>query len=106
VRLSALSEAHRTWAEKKIKRHDIPVATSFTFDLNVAATVRLTFTSRIHGREVHDTMAVAAKAGINRVKFGGKIGTRVLPAGHYTVTVEAAAGRTASTETLRFTIVV
>lgn len=128
VVLSAVGQAHKTWAEKKRKRrHKTPIGTSFKFTLNEAATVKLTFTTTLKGRKVkHKCVAqtkrnkrapkcttivtaraltVAGKAGANTVPFTGKIGSRRLKPGRYKVTITATSGTSTSSQTLSFTIV-
>ncbi len=89
-----------------------PVGTTFTFGLNVPATVTLRFMARQPGREVngrcvaptthntHDractravpagTLSMRAHAGHVRLAFDGRISpSRTLPLGSYTVTITA-----------------
>jgi hypothetical protein len=128
VALTAVSQAHKSWAEKKGKRkHKVSIGTSFKFTLNEAATVKFTFTTTLKGRKVkhkcvaqtkHNkhapkctktitagTLTVAGRAGRDTKPFSGKIGRHVLAPGAYKLTITAASGPTHSSKTLRFTIV-
>jgi hypothetical protein len=128
VVLTAVSQAHNSWAEKKRKRkHKTPIGTSFKFTLNEAATVKLTFTTTLKGRNVkhkcvpqtkHNkhkpkctttitagTLTVSGRTGANTVPFAGKVGGRLLKPGSYKVTIVATSGKTTSMKTLSFMIV-
>jgi uncharacterized repeat protein (TIGR01451 family) len=127
-----LAQSHSIWLEKKAhgSRKRIPVDTSFSFKLNEAATVTLSFSERLPGRLVkgrcvaetvknrhthscrrmvkRGVLSFSATGGSNRVAFTGRVPhVGSLPAGAYTLTVAAvnAAGRHAAPVTLTFTIV-
>jgi uncharacterized repeat protein (TIGR01451 family) len=130
--ITHLAQLHSVWLEKKShgSRKRIPVGTSFSFTLSQAATVTLSFSERLPGRSVkgrcvaatpknrhahscrrmvkHGAYSFSANAGSNKVPFTGRVphgGS--LPAGVYTVTVQAvnAAGARSTPVTLTFTIV-
>lgn len=129
-RFSHVGQTHKTWREHGTShRHAPPVGTTFSFTLNTAARVTLTFTQRLPGRKVGHRCAAPSKlnrgqrscirtkvrgsVSFNAVKggtrkaFSGAIPRRGrLPLGSYTVTLTATAkGRHAAPKTLRFTIV-
>jgi hypothetical protein len=134
--LTGVSEAHRRWREAAAKavlartsHHEPPVGTSFAFTLNETATVTLAFTQTAAGRSVSGTCQAAtrhnskdprcqraltrgtltdtATAGRHGLAFQGRVTTRRLPFGDYTVTLTAknAGGQRSRPHTLRFTIV-
>jgi hypothetical protein len=128
VKLTAVGQSHRSWAERKRKRkHKVAIGTSFKFTLNEAATVKLTFTTTLKGRKVSHkcvaqtsknkhkpkcttaravgTMTVSGRAGKNTVAFAGKIGGHELAPGTDNVTITATSGKSTSSKTLSFTIV-
>jgi hypothetical protein len=128
VALTAVGQAHKSWAEKKRKRkHKVSIGTSFKFTLNEVARVKFTFTTTLKGRKVkhkcvvqtkHNkhapkcsktiiagTMTVAGRAGPNTKPFSGKIGRHPLAPGAYKLTITATSGATHSSKTLKFTIV-
>jgi hypothetical protein len=107
-----------------------PIGTTFSFNLNEAATVRFTFTAQSVGRRVGrrcvrptksnshkrrctltlaaGTLSLPAHQGNDKVRFQGRISsTRKLKPGRYTVAITATntAGQKSSTQTLSFTIV-
>jgi len=105
------------------------MGTTFTFGLNAKAVVRFTFVKSILGRRVgpkcravtdanrrHPTcrrsseigvLTTHGRAGRNRVRFDGRLGSRVgLPPGSYTVLITATnAGGRSTPHMLRFAIV-
>jgi hypothetical protein len=106
-----------------------PVGTTFSFALNVPATVTLSFARSITGRRVHGrclaptrrnrhhhrchashnagTVSVAGVAGANEIHFDGSIaGRRRLPKGHYVLTLIASTvtGQSSSPQRIAFTI--
>ena len=136
--LSHVAQSHQTWrrggklatlARAKPKRK-APVGTTFSFTLNTAAAVKLTFTQRADGRNVagrcvartnHNnsrhhcrrTVTVGtlslptAPAGNRRIGFQGRLSShKTLKPGRYSVTITAtnASGHT-SAKALAFTIV-
>jgi hypothetical protein len=107
-----------------------PIGTVFTFNLNEAAAVTLTFTHRVGGRRVRatcvaptakntgkprctrtnvvGTMMLAGHQGADAVSFQGRLSARKkLASGSYTVTILAtdAAGRSSAPRSLSFAIV-
>jgi virginiamycin B lyase len=136
-RLGVIHTSHKTFREgDKLaslaatrRRPKPPVGTRFTFALNTAATVQLTFTHRVSGRDVkrqcvarsnHNkrdhhcertitagTLTFTAHAGTDRITFQGRLASKhELTPGRYTLKVVAAnaTGR-ASTRSTTFTIV-
>jgi hypothetical protein len=132
--ITDLAESARTWREGKAlasfsRRHRLPpVGTTFSFDLNVPATVTLAFTRSASGRRAgrrcvaptsknrggrrcaraipEGGFALAAQAGSGSVRFDGLITKhKKLVPGAYTLTVTAtASGGHAAPRTLDFTI--
>ncbi len=130
--ITHLAQSHAVWLEQKAhgSRKRIPVGTRFSFTLSQAATVSLSFSERLPGRSVkgrcvaataknrhahscrrmvkRGTLSFSAKAGSNKVPFTGRVPHGgPLPAGVYTVTVQAvnAAGARSTPVTLTFTII-
>ncbi len=130
--LARFGQSHRKWRESGAAgTGKSPVGTNFTFALNQAATVRLTFTHALTGRRVDGMCAAETRrnrhrpacrravrigamtrtgqAGLNTLSFNGRLRNgRRLPAGRYTVTViatDAATGASSGSERLTFTIV-
>lgn len=130
--VALLHQSHPKWRESgHARRRQAPIGTKFSFTLNVAASLRLTFTREQTGRRVNGVCAAETRrnrnrpacrrtdttgalvrtghAGINRLTFNGKLGDgRILPPGRYTVTViatDAATGASSSPVRLTFTIV-
>jgi hypothetical protein len=126
--LSDLRESTKSWRERKGKAKKPPVGTSFSFDLNDAASVSFAFDKSSTGRKVGKacvvqtkknkhkprctrsvpvgTLNVPAHAGANTVAFDGMLSTpSKLSPGSYTVAVTAAAsGEQSARQTLSFTI--
>ena len=129
--VAALSQSRRQWRESgHAGKANPPVGTTFSFALNEAASVRLTFaheadrppgqrrcaaeTRRNRNRPTcRRTVTVGAvartgQAGLNTLPFKGRLGNgRSLAPGRYTVTViatDAATGAPSSPERLTFTI--
>jgi PKD repeat protein len=136
--LSGLTQSHVSWTlgkglatvTRKPKPKKVPIGTTFTFELNAAATVRLVFTHTFSGVLTHSscvrrtkanrkrprctrtltdgTLVLPATPGTNRVHFEGRLDPRhTLKPGRYTVTATAfdAAGHPTSPLKLTFTIV-
>jgi hypothetical protein len=131
--VSGLGESHRIWREGSqlaafAAGHSSPVGTTFTFMLDQAATVTLSFTRPGAGRTAgskcaavnkrnrgHRKCALAAgtithagHAGVNTVTFLGRLSpARKLAPGSYTLVVTAtgANGQTSTPQTITFTIV-
>jgi hypothetical protein len=131
--VGGLRQSHRIWREGGslatfAAKHKAPVGTTFTFTLNEAATVTLTFTQPGAGRNVGGRCASlnrrnrkqrkcargagslthAAHAGLNTVAFAGRVSPgRKLAPGSYTLVVTAigADGHISAPQTIRFTIV-
>jgi hypothetical protein len=135
--LSGLSESAKTWRDGSLlaqisgkgkKKKKPPVGTTFSFTLNVPASVTFTFTEAVGGRRVGrrcvaqtrrnkhrrrctrtvvaGTLTFSGRAGTNKVHFEGLIPKRrKLKPGSYTLLVIAtASGKRSTTRTLRFTI--
>lgn len=128
--LSDLHESHRVWRERgKAGRHAAPLGTTFSFKLDMAATVRFTFGQRATGRlvrkrcvatfrrDLHDRSCITTvsdgavimhgRAGANSLRFAGRLSrSRLLGPGSYTVLVTAVAKESSSTsQQIRFAIV-
>jgi hypothetical protein len=137
--LTNLSETAKTWREsdalarigaaEKNKRKKLPLGTTFSFSLNVAASVAFTFTEPAGGRRVGKTcvaptrkntkmhgcartvvagtLTFSARAGTNKVHFEGRLSKhRKLAPGSYTLVATAtASGEHSTPRTLHFTIV-
>ncbi|HUA70084.1 MAG TPA: hypothetical protein VMA96_03350 [Solirubrobacteraceae bacterium] len=130
--VGALHQTHGKWRELgRAANGKPPVGTAFSYVLNEAATVRLTFTQVQDGRKVNGScqaetgrnrhmpacrravpmgwVAQAGQAGLNTISFQGRLGVgRKLAAGRYTLTVIATnttTGASSSPERLTFTIV-
>lgn len=126
--LSGFQQSNTRWLTRKVKRGPrLPVGTTFRFQLDRAAQVRLAFSQIVAGRRVNGrcvkatksnrkkprcdraqaagTLNVTGKAGANSVAFQGKLGGRTLPAGRYRVLVTALAdGKSSTTASAQFTI--
>jgi predicted outer membrane repeat protein len=129
--VGGLNESARTWREPsgragRAKR--LPVGTTFSFSLNVPASVTFRFTTALAGRRVGGkcvaqtqsnerqrtckrtgaagTLTLSGRAGTNKLRFQGLLSTRSkLAPGTYTALVTAAAsGLRSATSELRFTI--
>jgi hypothetical protein len=127
-----LHQTHSSWRESgRAAKGKPPVGTTFSFELNEAAGVRLTFMREEVGRRVDGRCSAETKgnrhhpacsrlvasgmltragpAGLNRISFKGRLGNgRMLPPGRYTVTVlatDAAGGASSSPDRVTFTIV-
>jgi hypothetical protein len=122
--LSHVSETHTRWREGSalahisVKRNTVPIGTSFSFQLNEAASVGLTFTEQPPGRKVGKqclalsksnqsrrrctgivagTLIFHARAGSNAVRFDGVLSRRDrLRPGRYSVSLTASASGTRS----------
>ncbi len=125
ITLTKVGETHKTWAEKRF-RHGPPVGTTFSYTLNIPATVVLRFTRQVKGRKVKrkcvaekrsnahkpscnltvkvGTLRTTGLEGRNKLKFAGKVGGKTLPPGGYQVTITAETGPGDANKTLRFTI--
>ena len=132
--LTDLAQSNRSWREGKLlasfsRRHKLlPLGTTFSFSLNVPASVTFTFTQSASGRKVGKTcvaqtkknkskhrctrsvlagtLTFAAHAGENKVRFEGLISKHnKLAPGSYTLLVTAtASGEHSTPRTLNFTI--
>ncbi len=127
ARLSkSAARAARSKAKAKVRRP--PLGTTFSFTLNVAASVKLTFTRQVAGRKVKGrciaqnaknrhkpvckrtisplAFPVSAKAGARKLVFQGTATGKKLSPGTYTVTLVATnAGLSSAPKSLSFTIV-
>jgi hypothetical protein len=136
--LSHVAQTHKSWRRggklatlaRAKATHKPPVGTAFSFTLNTAAAIKLTFTQRVNGRKVggrcvgqtsHNkhrhhclrTVTVgtltlpAAAAGNRRISFQGRLSHhKTLKLGRYSVTITATnAGGHTSAKPMAFTIV-
>ncbi len=125
ITLTKVSETHKTWAEKHSK-HGPAVGTTFSYTLNLRATVVLRFTQQAKGRKVKrecvaqthknahkpsckltvkaGTLKTTGLEGKNKLKFAGKVGGKKLAPGSYEVTIVAETGPGDASKTIRFTI--
>lgn len=126
--LSKIAQKHKRWREHgKAAKHKPPVGTVFTFKLNVQSKVTFTFTQTVKGRKsgsrcvaqtrknrhhrsckltvVRGKLTFTGKAGVNRIKFSGKIKGKFLKPGTYTLVVTATANGKTARRTITFTIV-
>jgi hypothetical protein len=125
ITLTKVAESHKTWAEKHFK-HGPAVGTTFSYTLNLSATVVLKFTQQAKGRKLKGkcvaqthknahkpSCKLTVKAGAlrttglpgkNKLKFAGKLGGKKLAPGSYEVTITAETGPGDAGKTLRFTI--
>ena len=134
--LSNLAETAKTWREGRAlaritarqNRSRLPIGTTFSFGLNVPASVTFTFTRVAGGRKVGakclaqtnrnklnhrctrtitaGTLTFSAHAGTNKVRFQGVISKhKALKAGSYTLLAAAtASSKHSTTRALRFRI--
>ncbi len=133
--LTRVAQSHSVWREGKAlailagrTKRRLPVGTKFSFALNEAASVSLTFTQKVGGRKVkgrcrtqtkknrklracrrvvtRGTLSRVAHSGGNVLSFQGRISpSRTLKPGRYTVIIAArAAGKVSAPKRLRFTI--
>ena len=128
--LSRVGEAHQVWREGKTSsgRSRQPLGTTFSFTLSQPARVSLAFTQQLAGRKVRGTcvapsranrtrpackravtlgsLSVGGRAGANRVPFQGRLSSKKLLPGHYTLLINATntAGKRSATVQLTFTI--
>ncbi|HUH81958.1 MAG TPA: hypothetical protein VLZ06_11590, partial [Solirubrobacteraceae bacterium] len=132
--VTAASQSASRWREgsalAQITSKRPPVGTTFSFTLNEAATVTFNFVKVLPGRKVHGrcvaktgknghkpsckrllvagTLTFAAHAGVNKVRFAGRISsTKKLALGSYTAQIFArnAQGARSSQRSLSFAIV-
>ena len=133
--MTGLAQSHRSWrAGKKpatiARKRRAPVGTTFSFALDGAASVGLTFTQKLAGRSVkgrcvkptkrnrkqpackrtltRGTLTMSGHPGANKVSFQGRITrSKKLGPGRYTLTIGATsvAGLHSAPQTLSFTIV-
>jgi hypothetical protein len=133
-KISAVTQSASQWLESNRlatitkAKQKLPVGTTFSFKLSETATVKLVFTDSLSGRKVakrcvaqtkHDakqrrcsrtvkagTLTFTGHAGLNKVKFAGRLSERVkLKPGSYTLVISATASRKTSTaHRLKFTI--
>jgi hypothetical protein len=133
IAVSNLRQSARVWREgnnlaKFAAKHKSPVGTTFTFTLNLAGTVKLSFTRPGSGRLaaggrclapnrrsrkrlacalVAGTVTHPAHAGVNKVTFQGRVsrGTRLAPGSYVLVlTAIGANGQASTPQTIAFTI--
>jgi hypothetical protein len=136
-KLSQVSQSHRKWREgsqpatiaREHKSKRPPVGTSFSFKVNEAAQVTLTFTEATSGRRTRGkcrapskhngthpsckrtvtraTLGYSVRAGDHTIKFQGQAGKTKIPLGAYTLKLTAtnATQQHSRTAALKFTIV-
>jgi hypothetical protein len=139
--LSALKQSSSRWiagtklarlgavAAARARKHGLPVGTTFSFNLDQAASVTLAFRHSAQGRRVAGTcvakthgnagrpactrvvadgsLRLRAGAGTNKLRFEGRISpARKLKAGRYTVlfTATSSAGKSSPPQSRSFTI--
>ncbi len=139
-RLTHVGESNKRWRDgsklagiSRARRSRTPVGTTFSFTLNEAARVSLTFTRTIAGRRMKSghktkcvtetkrnrrdrrctltkaagTLSFSAREGAGKVSFDGRVkGAKRFAAGSYTVTIEAtnAKGAHSAATRLSFTV--
>jgi FG-GAP repeat len=132
--LTHVTQSHRRWRErasvpKRLRHASIPVGTTFSFTLNEPAVVVVAFTQRVNGRPVkgacvtrtrrtprkpactrrltRGSLAVAERAGRQRIRFDGRLrrGERLPPGNYNAVIAATSAGLSSSGERLSFAIV-
>jgi hypothetical protein len=127
-RLSALRQTAARWRTRAVDRRPrLPVGTTFRFQLDRPANVRLAFTQTVTGRRVAARCVKATKAnrgrprcssskprgalrlsgaaGANAYAFRGRIGNRTLAPGRYRLHVTARRdGRASDTATIAFRV--
>jgi PKD repeat protein len=114
--LTGLAESAQRWRVgtklavlANARRHRAPIGTVFTFTLNTAASVRISFTRGTGGRHAAaGAIKLDAHQGMDTVRFYGLLtGRRKLRPGSYgaTFTATTAAGLNTAPQSLRFTIV-
>jgi hypothetical protein len=98
--ITSLTESHHSWRVTK--------GTSFSFNLNEAAQVQFMFRHIVGGRSVvAGTMTTSGVAGMNHIRFHGRIsGGPKLKPGRYTLVVTAtnSAGESSTAKSIAFTI--
>ncbi len=117
-----------TVSTRPARRNGLPVGTTFTFSVDQAARVSFAFRHTAQGRRVggkcvtktkgnasrprctrtlsDGTLRVAARSGINRLRFEGRVNAgKKLKPGAYSVIIKATTGgKTSPARSLRFTI--
>ena len=122
------ASAAQAQSKPKVKVRRPPLGTTFSFTLNTAASVELTFTRKVAGRRVKGkckpknasnkhrplckrtisplAFSVSAKAGARKLTFQGTAAGKRLSPGTYTVTLVATnAGLSSAAKSLSFTLV-
>jgi hypothetical protein len=130
---ASVKQTHARWREgnslAQASRARAPLGTAFSFTLNTPATVTFAFTQKVAGRRVHGkcvapshrnhrarrcsrtvtrgTLAISGHAGVNTLKFQGRVSSRnKLRPGTYTLVITAAGpSGAAAPQRLTFTIV-
>jgi FG-GAP repeat protein len=124
---SRTASAAKSKPKAKVRRP--PLGTAFSFTLNVAASVKLTFTHPVTGRKVRrrcvaqsksnrrrpackravtlaTRLVLAARSGPNKISFQGVLDGKKLAPGTYTVRLVATnAGLTSASKSLTFAVV-
>ncbi len=116
--VTKLKASHRVWRvgsglARISKRHRgnrnaLPVGTTFSFTLNVQATVAFDFARRLAGRKHAGSLSFSGHPGVNKVVFQGRISrTNKLKPGRYTLTVTATSsdGQRSAPASLSFRVV-
>jgi hypothetical protein len=92
-----------------VSRAKTSTGTTFSFSLNVQATVTFSFTHRVKGRTVTaGGLTFSGRSGANKVKFQGRLSSaKKLKPGRYTLAITAtdSAGVSSAPKSLSFTIV-
>jgi hypothetical protein len=109
--LTHVTQSHRRWRESTHGRARIaalrrfPIGTRFGFTVNQAARVTFTFRGTHPRRRARGQISRRfSAAGHHTIRFTGRVGTRRLKPGRYTVTIHATAPSGAATRRLRFTV--
>jgi hypothetical protein len=126
--IGGLRETASTWVERHGSGGRLPVGTTFTFSLDQAASVTLSFARSAGGRMAGGrcvapplatssapactrrigagTLTIKAARGANGLRFSGRTSSGQLPAGSYTVVVRATgrSGQASVALSLQFTI--
>ena len=106
--VSSLRQSSSRWRTQGVRRGSrLPVGTTFRFQLDRPARVRLAFLRVAPGRrgQVRGAVEMAGKAGPNVYAFRGKIRGRTLERGRYRLLVTALAdGMTSAAASIGFTI--
>jgi hypothetical protein len=110
--ISRLRESHKVWrlgSKHARLARKVPVGTTFSFRLNTASKLRLTFrrlSGRHRGKAAGTLSFKNAAAGQRKLRFQGRLkGRRKLAPGRYSMTLTASNATGSSRRTVRFRIV-